>query len=174
MTSTCKVWMAAGSLIVATLSPSGASAQEGSFLDRFKGVWIGSGHIQRNAETSPWNVNCTVNGDRAPDRISIQGNCRAALVLQRRIAADIAYDVRTGLYRGVYTGARVGPARLSGTRRGDAVRLTIDWPKPVNGDMQAEMIIVNEGSGMLRIVVRDNLVPGGPVQQTSELILRQR
>jgi hypothetical protein len=174
MTSTCKAWTAAGSLIVATLLSSGASAQEGSFLDRFKGVWIGSGHIQRNAETGPWNVNCTVSGDRAPDRISIQGNCRAALVLQRRIAADIAYDVRTGLYQGVYTGARVGPARLSGTRRGDAVRLTIDWPRPVNGDTQAEMIIVNEGSGMLRIIVRDNLFPGGPVQQTSELILRQR
>ncbi len=174
MTSTCKVWTAAGGLVVAMLSHSGASAQEGSFLDRFKGVWVGSGHIQRNAESSPWNVNCTVSGDRASDRISIQGNCRAALVLQRQIAADIAYDVRTGLYQGVYTGARVGPARLSGTRRGDAVRLTIAWPSPVNGDTQAEMIIVNEGSGLLRIVVRDNLFPGGPVQQTSELILRQR
>ena len=174
MTSTSKARAAAGSLILATLLAPGASAEEGPFLDRFKGAWSGTGRIQRNAQSSPWNVDCTVKGDRAPDRISIQGNCRAALILQRSIAADIAYDVRTGLYQGVYTGARVGPARLSGTRRGDAVRLTIDWPKPVNGDTRAEMTIVNEGSGVLRIVVRDNLVPGGPLQPTSELILRQR
>jgi hypothetical protein len=166
--------MTAGVLLLGMMSQPGAVAQEHTFLDRFKGNWTGSGRIQRNAETSPWNVDCTVNGDRGADRISIQGNCRAALILQRRIAADISYDVRTGLYQGVYTGARVGPARLSGTRRGDAVQLTIDWPKPINGDKKAEMTIVNEGSGILRIVVRDNLFPGGPVQQTSELILRQR
>jgi hypothetical protein len=63
---------------------------------------------------------------------------------------------------------------LSGSRSGDAMRLTIDWPKPVNGDTRAEMTITNEGSGLLRITVRDNLFPGGPVQQTSELVLRQR
>lgn len=175
MTPACKVWATVGGLlVVAMVKPPGAYAQESTFLDRFKGIWTGSGRIQRNAETSPWNVNCTVSGDRGTDRISIQGNCRAALILQRRIAADLSYDVRTGRYQGVYTGARVGPARLSGRRRGDAMQLTIDWPRPVNGDTRAEMTIVNEGSGMLRIVVRDNLFPGGPIQQTSELILRQR
>jgi hypothetical protein len=151
-----------------------AQAAEDLFLDRFKGSWFGSGRIQRNAATSPWHVNCAINGDRAPDRINIQGRCRAALILQRQIGADLTYDVRTGLYRGVYTGARVGPARLSGTRSGDVMRLTIDWPRPVNGDTRAEMTIHNEGGGVLRIVVRDNLFPGGPVQQTSELVLRQR
>jgi hypothetical protein len=174
MTSIGKAGTTAAALLLATMAQTQAKAQEDAFLDRFKGNWSGSGRIQRNAESSPWQVNCTVNGNRAPDRISIQGNCRAALILQRPIAADLAYDVRTGLYRGVYTGARVGPARLSGARSGNAVRLTIDWPKPVNGDTRAEMTITNEGSGMLRIVVRDNLVPGGPVQQTSELVLRQR
>jgi hypothetical protein len=115
-----------------------------------------------------------VTGNRAPDRINIQGNCRAAVIIQRQIGADITYDPRSGDYNGVYIGARVGPARISGTRSGDVVRLTIDWPKPVNGDMQAEMTIQNEGNGMLRIVVKDNLTPGGPVQQTSDLVLRQQ
>lgn len=174
MTSRQKTAIASGAFLLAMMAAPGVRAEEAGFLDRFKGIWSGSGRIQRNAETSPWNVNCTMSGDRAPDRISIQGNCRAALILQRRIAADLSYDVRTGLYRGVYTGARVGPARLSGSRSGDAMRLTIDWPKPVNGDTRAEMTITNEGSGLLRIIMRDNLFPGGPVQQTSELVLRQR
>lgn len=150
-----------------------AHAAEDAFLDRFKGRWIGSGQVRRNSETSPWQVRCAVNGDTAPDRISIQGDCRAALILSRRIGADLTYDGRTGLYRGVYTGARVGPARLSGRRSGDVMRLTIAWPKPVNGDMEAEMFIRNEGGGVLRITVMDNLSPGGPVQRASELVLKQ-
>jgi hypothetical protein len=147
---------------------------ESAFLDRFKGSWTGSGIIQRNAETSPWRVNCTATGSRGPDSININGNCRAAIIIQRPIGANLTVDPRSGDYSGVYTGARVGPARLSGTRNGDVVRLTIAWPKPVNGDTKAEMTIRNEGSGVLRIVVNDNLSPGGPVQQTSELVLRQR
>jgi hypothetical protein len=153
---------------------TGPQAAESSFLDRFKGSWTGSGRVQRNAASDPWQVDCRLTGNRAADRISIQGNCRAALIMRRSIGADISYDPRSGDYRGVYTGARVGPARLSGTRKGDMVRLTIDWPKPVNGDTQAEMTIHNQGSGVLRIVVRDNLIPGGPIQQTSDLVLRQQ
>ncbi|HZH53684.1 MAG TPA: hypothetical protein VEZ16_17600 [Microvirga sp.] len=164
---------AAAAAILLGICPLGAQAAENAFLDRFKGRWVGSGQVQRNAETSPWQVSCAIDGDTGSDRISIQGDCRAALILQRRIGADLTYDARTGLYRGVYTGARVGPARLSGRRNGDVMRLTIAWPRPVNGDTQAEMLIHNEG-GVLRITVMDNLAPGGPVQRTSELVLRQR
>jgi hypothetical protein len=156
------------------MAPLEIRAAEDTFLDRFKGTWTGSGQVQRNAATNPWHVNCTAIGNRESDRISIQGNCHAALIIQRRIGAELTYDPRSGIYRGIYTGARVGPARLSGRRNGDAVHLTIDWPKPVNGDTHAEMTIHNEGTGVLRIVVRDNLQPGGPVQQTSDLVLRQR
>ncbi len=166
--------IAAVALILGIMGLYDAQAAEGAFLDRFKGTWIGSGRVQRSDATSPWQVDCTATGNRAPDRISIQGNCRAALIIQREIGAELTYDPQSGDYQGVYTGAKVGPARLSGARSGDVVRLTIDWPKPVNGDTWAEMIIHNEGAGVLRIVVRDNLSPGGPVQQTSDLVLRQR
>ena len=104
----------------------------------------------------------------------MQGNCRAAVIFTGPVGADLTYDPRTGTYRGTYTGSRIGPARLTGTRRGDAVHLRIDWPRPVNGDTQTTMVIRNDGRGALRITVADNLSPGGPIQQTSEIVLQRR
>jgi hypothetical protein len=174
MTPVRKAALAAGAVALVGVGELQVRAAEDAFLDRFKGSWTGSGSVQRNAETSPWRVNCTVFGNPGENRISIQGNCRAALIMQRQVGADLTYDPRSGLYRGIYIGARVGPARLSGRRDGDAMNLRIAWPKPVNGDMEARMVIRNEGRGTLRITVSDNLFPGGPVEQTSDLVLRQR
>ena len=94
--------------------------------------------------------------------------------MQRQIGAELTYDPGSGLYRGVYTGARVGPAQLTGRRSGDAVTLRVRWPRPVNGDTEARLTITNTGSGALRITVADNLTPGGPVEQTSDLVLQRR
>jgi hypothetical protein len=88
-----------------------------------------------------------------------------------RIAADITFDPKTGRYSGTYIGAKVGPARVSGVRDGDVVRLVITWPKPVQGDTRASMIIENAGEGRLRIVINDNVLPGGPEQRTSDMSL---
>ncbi|MEJ0096694.1 MAG: hypothetical protein WDM84_00090 [Bauldia sp.] len=52
------------------------------------------------------------------------------------------------------------------------MHLAITWPKPVNGDTRARMTIVNSGSSM-RIVVDDNVTPGGPELATSDLVLSQ-
>jgi len=151
-----------------------AHAAESTYLDRFKGGWNGAGKVQRGIDSSPWNVQCTFRGV-IPDanHISIQGTCRAAIILQREIGVELTYDPASGVYRGTYTGARVGPALLSGTRVGDAVNLAITWPKPVNGDTRSNLTIRNDGSGSLRITVADNLTPGGPIQQTSDLLLQQ-
>ncbi len=54
------------------------------------------------------------------------------------------------------------------------MNLRIEWPRPVNGDTQAAMAIRNDGQGRLRITVADNLTPGGPVQQTSEIVLARQ
>jgi hypothetical protein len=163
---------AAGVAILCSPSPSGAA--EDDFLSRFQGSWAGSGSIQRNAQSSPWRVGCTVDGNPGQNKIDIKGNCRAAVIVQRAIGANLVYDPGSGLYRGVYTGSRVGPARLSGRRNGDVINLTISWPRPVNGDTEARLMIRNEGRGELRITVADNLTPGGPIQQTSNIVLRQR
>ena len=36
------------------------------------------------------------------------------------------------------------------------------------------MVIRNDGQGILRITVADNLTPGSPTQQTSEIVLVRR
>jgi hypothetical protein len=162
------------SCIVTALTCGAVSAAETDFLDRFRGNWSGSGKVQREGASQPRQVTCSVTGSPAENRISAQGTCRAALIFTRSIGVELAFDPRSGTYRGTYTGARIGPARLSGTRSGDAVNLRIEWPRPVNGDTQAAMVIRNEGRGTLRITIADNLTPGGPTQQTSEIVLGRR
>lgn len=149
-------------------------AAETDFLERFRGNWAGSGKVQREGASQPRQVTCSVTGNPIENRISAQGNCRAALVFSRSIGVDLVYDPRSGTYRGTYTGSRIGPARLIGTRSGDAVNLRIEWPRPINGDTRAAMVIRNDGQGTLRITVADNLTPGGPIQQTSEITLARR
>ncbi|MBM6592855.1 hypothetical protein [Microvirga pudoricolor] len=156
------------------LSPTLAQAAEDNYLDRFKGGWNGSGKVQRSVDSSPWNVRCNLKG-LAPgeNHISIQGNCRAAVIVQRQIGVELTYDPASGRYQGTYIGSNAGPARLSGTRKGDLINLAITWPRPINGDTRSSLTIRNDGSGTLRITVADNLTPGGPIQQTSDIVLQQ-
>jgi hypothetical protein len=156
------------------MSTEAAHAAEIDFLNRFQGSWSGYGTVQREGRSQPRQVTCSVTGSPEENRLSVRGNCRAAVIFSRPIGADLSYDPRSGIYRGTYTGSRIGPARLTGTRSGDAVNLRIDWPRPVNGDTQATMVIRNDGRGALRITVADNLSPGGLIQQTSEIVLQRR
>ncbi|HEY7386333.1 MAG TPA: hypothetical protein VH743_21950 [Beijerinckiaceae bacterium] len=151
-----------------------AQPAEAAFLERFRGTWQGGGTVRRSIDPSPWNVRCVLSGVPGPNSISMQGTCTGALIVQRQIGAELAFDPRARVYRGVYIGARVGPASLAGTRGGDVVALTITWPAPVAGDTRAYLTIHNRGDGTLRIVTEDNLVPGGPTQQTSNLLLQRR
>jgi hypothetical protein len=162
------------SCAIVFLTWSFAQAAEADFLERFRGTWSGSGKVQREGSSQPRQVTCSVTGSPNENRIIAQGRCRAVVIFSRQIGVDLAYDPRSGTYRGTYTGSRIGPARLTGTRSGDTVNLRIEWPRPVNGDTQAAMAIRNDGQGRLRITVADNLIPDGPVQQTSEIILARR
>lgn len=149
----------------------GAEAQETDFLSRFDGAWSGAGMVQRKPEEGPHKVNCRMSGQSGENRVSISGSCRAYLVFSRQIGADIVFDPASGRYTGTYVGSTVGPASLSGTRDGDAVNLTITWPKLVNGDTTARMSIQNSGNGQLRIVVADQAAPDAPETSVTEITL---
>ena len=156
--------------VALALAPGSASARdEQAFLDLFSGSWHGSATLMKNSV--PWQLSCGVIGKPTADHVTIEGSCNLAII-SVRIAADIAYDPKSGRYSGTYIGADVGPARVTGTRRGDAVNLTITWPKPVNGDTKGRMIIQNTGGGNLKITTFDNLVVGGPQVLTSSADLR--
>ena len=156
------------SAVAAAGFPSGSAvAEETSFLQRFSGSWSGSGSVQRKAEEGANRVRCKVKGSSSQTALSMNGTCRAALVFTRQIGVEVHADPGTGRYAGTYTGASIGPARVSGRRQGDTVTLTITWPKPVNGDTKATMTIRNDGSGRLSIAVTDKMPDGRQVQTTN-------
>jgi hypothetical protein len=152
------------------MATGGAHAQEADFFNRFAGSFSGSGQVQRNAEEGFNQVQCTLTGQPLPNGISMSGEC-GAFIFSKAISADIRFDPSSGRYSGVYVGSSIGPARLSGARKGDAVVLTITWPQPVNGDTKATMTIRNSGNGQLGITITDKVAPGGPTAQVTQLAL---
>lgn len=154
-----------------SLAPVAQAAEE-SFIGRFDGSWSGRGSVQRDIDRSPWQVKCSATGDSGGERIAINGTCRAAVIARRSFGADIRYDSRSKRYVGTYTGAKVGPAKLSGRRRGDAVVMTVTWPKPVYGDTTATLTIRNGGDGRMNIVMTDK-VQSGRMETTTDIMLAQ-
>ncbi|KAB0680866.1 hypothetical protein [Aureimonas leprariae] len=147
--------------------PSAARA-DASFLQRFDGGWQGSGTVQRDVDPSPRRVSCRVTGSRpTPNRVSITGTCRAAVIVTRRIGADIRYDPASKRFTGTYTGSTKGPAQVSGTQRGDALVLTMIYAVPIYGDRNATMTIRNAGNGQFSLVVTDKV--DGADKQTSNV-----
>lgn len=158
-------------LVVAAAPGVRGQSDEREFLSRFAGSWSGSGSVIRRSGENPTNVNCRMAGTNGENQVSIRGTCRAYLVFTREIGADIRFDPGSGQYSGTYTGSTIGPAALSGTRNGDAVNLTITWPRTVNGDTSAAMTIQNAGNGRLQIVVSDQIPAGGPQTQVTNIML---
>jgi hypothetical protein len=156
--------------VIAIAASAPASAAESSFLNRFKGNWTGAGTVTKDALSV--RVSCKAVGQPGDNRIVVQGNCGVAII-SRPMVADLTYDPASGRYSGTYIGAKVGPARLTGTRSGNVVKLTITYPKPVNGDTKATLVIENAGSGSLRIMINDRPAPGAPMERTSDLVLSQ-
>jgi hypothetical protein len=158
--------------IAGVLACGAAFAAEDEFLSRFDGSFSGSGLVQRNAEENPNEVTCTLTGQSSATSVSMSGEC-GAFIFSKRISADLKFDPNSGRYSGVYVGSSIGPASLSGRRSGDAVVLTITWPKPVNGDTKAVMTISNSGNGRLAITVTDEVTPGGAKAEVTQLALNQ-
>jgi hypothetical protein len=159
----------AGAAVIGISATTPAQADESAFLARFEADWSGGGKVLRRANEEAWNVTCTMTQNQAANTIDIGGNCRAALVLSKAIGAKLKVDPATGIYKGTYVGAAEGTAQLSGKRSGDTLTLTITWPKAINGDTKATMIIRNPGNGTLQIKVLDKNGAGGPTVTTSDL-----
>lgn len=163
-----RIVLAFAFLLGTTALPAAAVAPEEDFIGRFGGAWSGSGTVVRG--DVPYQVNCRATGQPAPNQVAIQGSCSVAIA-SMQIAADITYDPATGSYSGTYVGAKVGPARVTGKRAGNVVHLTVQWPAPVNGQMQAQLAIENAGSGQLRIRLNEFVAPDGSPVTTHDLVL---
>ena len=160
--------LAAAVIAVGLATPALADA---AYLDRFTGAFSGDGFVQREQDTSPRRVSCRVSGAKlSANRLSIDGTCRAAIIVSRKIGADIRYDPASKTFSGTYTGSSRGPAQLSNGRlRGGTLTLDLTYPTPVHGDRSAVMRIDNAGNGRFTLAVTDQI--DGKPTKTSDVTL---
>ena len=163
---------AAAVSLAATALPSVALA-DASFLDRFAGRFSGSGTVQREQDSAPRNVTCSVDGtEAAANRLRISGACRAAIIVRREIGADIRYNEANDRFSGTYTGSSRGPAQLrNGRLQGNTLVFDLVYPQPVHGDRNAVMRITNAGNGTFTLSVTDQV--SGAARKTSDVTLRR-
>ena len=153
-------------IVAIGLAIPAARADDAGF-DRFDGAWSGGGSVQESARGQRLTVTCSMAGSHEATHLVLQGSCRALLLFTRKIGADIRYDPATKVYSGTYIGARVGPAKLVGKNAGgDTVRFDVTWPKPIDGDTAAEMVIRNAGTGQYSIEILDAPSPGAAPVRT--------
>lgn len=158
--------------IVAGLCVAGpATADEAGFLQPLSGNWTGTGKVIRKIGSSPINVSCKFSINSPGSSISMRGNCRGLLVINRAISADLT--ARGAKYSGTYVGPSGAPSQLSGSRRGDVINLAVRWARLINGDRNASMTISKRGNSQLLIQTIDKDPASGKSVTTSEISLRR-
>ncbi|KRD60418.1 hypothetical protein IB265_16575 [Ensifer sp. ENS10] len=160
-------------LVVMTACAAGvARADEGAFLKSLGGSWAGSGVVRIRTNMSPVNVSCSFNSEAIGLALSMAGVCRGMLLISRSIDAKLRYTGST--YSGSYLGPRGGRAGLNGSRRGDAINLTIRWAKEVNGDRRADLTVRKIGADGMQLTTVDVDPASGKRVVTSEINLKRK
>ncbi|MBD9651756.1 hypothetical protein JVX98_06235 (plasmid) [Ensifer sp. PDNC004] len=154
------------------LAAGGARADEGAFLKTLGGNWAGTGTVRIRTNLSPVNVTCSFNSEASGLALSMEGVCRGLLVISRSVDAKLRYSGST--YSGSYLGPRGGRAGLNGSRRGDAINLTIRWAKEVNGDRSADLTLRKIGANGMRLTTIDVDPASGRRVVTSEINLKRK
>ncbi|MEP3279097.1 MAG: hypothetical protein ABJN26_24310 [Stappiaceae bacterium] len=151
---------------------STASAGEDDFINTLTGKWQGSGIVKVKTTAPGIAVDCKFRSIADEQSLSLDGICRAFVVITKRISAELV--IANGRYSGVYRGARTGPATLGGSREGNDVALKIGWAGIVNGDQMAQMNIQRRGANQLVLEISDTDPESGQVLTTSRIELMRR
>ncbi|TPK94900.1 hypothetical protein FJ934_13515 [Mesorhizobium sp. B2-4-12] len=157
-----------GCLLVAT---NAAYADEGKFLQSFKGNFAGKGAVQVTTEAPTVSVSCTFKSDSTSSSLSLDGNCRGLILMSRAISAHLKTSGTR--YSGVYVGSRTGPAQLNGSRSGNAINLAIRWAKPVNGNSVSQLTVEKKGTDGILLTVTDHDPKTGKNVVTSRIDLKR-
>jgi hypothetical protein len=161
-----------GLLIAAfLLSATTAHADEAGFLRSLQGKFAGKGTVRIRTNSPVMNISCTFKSDTTDNSLSLDGSCRAMMIMTRPIRADLTTSGAT--YSGTYVGSKSGPATLSGSRTGDAINLNIRWAKIVNGDRDAQMTVEKIGADAMRLTVTDVDPKTGKTVVTSRIDLNR-
>ncbi|MEI2297360.1 hypothetical protein [Ensifer sp. MJa1] len=158
--------------LLAAIPAGSARADEGAFLKSLGGSWAGAGTVRIRTNMSPINISCNFSSEANGLALSMEGVCRGMLLISRSIDAQLRYSGST--YSGSYLGPRGGRAGLNGSRRGDAINLTIRWAKEVNGDRSADLILRKVGANGMRLTTLDVDPASGRRIVTSEINLKRK
>jgi hypothetical protein len=158
-------------LLPALLLPPPAMASEADFLASLAGSWQGTGYVMTRIGGGKFNVSCGLNVKSGAASLSMNGNCRGMVIVKRPISANIT--VKGQHYTGIYVGPSGMTSTLSGSRRGNAVHLSVRWAKVTNGDRDANMTIEKTGGNGLRLSTIDKDLSSGKTVVTSSIDLRR-
>lgn len=153
------------------MAAANARADEADFLRSFQGNFAGRGIVKVTTDAPTVNVSCTFNSDATSTSLSLDGNCRGLVVVTRAISADL--KASGAKYTGVYVGSRTGPAKLAGSRSGNAINLGISWATEVNGDRKARLTVEKTSGDGMRLTVTDVDPKTGKSVVTSRIDLQR-
>ncbi len=159
-------------LLAAVCLATPVTADEIGFLKPLNGSWTGTGKVLRKIGDAPINVSCRFTISAPGSSISMRGNCRGLLIINRAISAQLT--ARGNRYSGTYTGPSGATSRLSGSRQGDVINLAVRWARLVNGDSDANMTIRRQGNGQLTLRTIDKDLSSGKAIVTSEINLHRQ
>jgi len=158
-------------LICTSVFASGAQASEEDFLKSIEGQWSGGGKVLTKLGGKNVNVSCNMKSDANSSSFSMDGTCRALVVVSRSFKANVQASGTS--YSGRYVGASGKPSQLAGTRQGDTINLDVTWANEIYGDKAARMTIQKVGENGLRIRTIDRDPQSGKSIVTTQLDLRR-
>ncbi|OHV89178.1 hypothetical protein [Mesorhizobium sp. ORS 3428] len=158
-------------LAACLVTGAAAHADDADFLRSFQGSFAGNGTFKASANAPTVNISCTFKSGATSTSLSLDGKCRGLILMTREISADLKTTGRG--YTGVYIGSRTGPAKLNGSRSGNALNLGIRWAKEVNGDRTAQLTVEKTSGDGMRLTVTDTDPKTGKTMVTSRIDLRR-
>lgn len=163
--------LSAAALICALSSASGALASEEDFLKSIEGQWTGGGKVLTKLGGNNVNVSCNMKSDANAASFSMNGSCRALVVVTRSFTANVTAS--GARYAGNYVGVSGKSSKLAGTRSGNTIDLDVTWANEIYGDRKAKMTIQKVGDNGLRIRTIDRDPSSGKSIVTTQLDLRR-
>lgn len=142
--------LAAGAI---SIGAGAAHASDAEFLKSLDGAWKGNGTVKVRTSSPAVSVSCSFDSNASATSLSLDGKCIGLVVASRNVAADL--KANGGGYTGTYIGSRSGTAALSGSRKGDAINLSIRWARDVNGDRAAKLTVQKVGEDGMRLTTVD-------------------
>ncbi len=158
-------------LSCALLFPAGAIASEEAFLKSIEGRWTGGGVVLQKLGGPKVNVSCNMQSAARAATFSMDGACRALVVVTRSFNARV--KALGTSYTGTYVGVSGKPSTLKGSRSGSTISLDVTWANEIYGDRKALMTIQKVGNNGLRIRTIDKDPSSGKSVVTTDLDLKR-